>query len=327
MPTQMKSPSLERDTVDSDPVTGVSTVETQATDRDARDVGWDDVTQLLWARKLSFILVITCAILLAFVYLRSKPQYFEATTILTSASSASQSERSGLAQLQDMFAGRTSGNRLGEFATLVTSKTIATIMEEKNHLIKERLSGTPQGFIDTTIRWTVGQARMLAGREPERTPVIEDLTNYIISKIDISMDQAGMLMITARDNDPQFCAWLVNTLVLETDTYMKRIDRLAVEANLTAMESLIQSLQKTSQREFAVAIMEDMLNRLVLTNSDALYVVKALEPATVPLVPAGPRISITLAVSIVLGMAVWLIYVLVYLLARRIGGLVRTKAG
>jgi uncharacterized protein involved in exopolysaccharide biosynthesis len=261
-------------------------------------------------------------LLLALVYLAATPARYTATMILGAAQkSESQSlsqSLSGLALPSFLNLGSLGQNtQFTEFRYKALGVAVSRRLDERygvtRKLFPDQWDPAKQSWKPPSgvTHWAARFLRQLVGRPPWLAPSEQAVSEYLRSKVKFSqLEQTGLWRLSYADRNARFARELLTQIVDETDSEIRREDKVQLSAIEKALNAELERVVATDQRQALIAALLSTKRQLVLIDTAPHYAAKIVDAASTPDAPNSPGIGGTLLLGLVAGLAAGFMIVL-----------------
>jgi predicted RNA-binding protein YlxR (DUF448 family) len=171
-----------------------------------------------------------------------------------------------------------------------------------NRWDKEKQAWLPPTGLKASVQKTL---RRLIGRPAWVSPSITDLEQYIKKSIIVEpMDTKALFKMKIRTDDPQTGYWLLNGVFNAAQSVFKEAEITKQQGRADYVLDVLQTVTDINQRRSLISILDSLQMQLVIANTKEPIALDILQSASIPDVPVGPRLGMTLVLSIILGMFV-----------------------
>ena len=256
--------------------------------KDEVELSLSDILSMLKKYKVLLILVTSFFSISSIFYSLSLDKYYNASVLMTPAQGVSDSSQ-GLTGLLTGFSSSNSfGNQLSETEALAVLKSrsfLETFISSKG-LMKELFY---KDFDTESGNWI-----------SEEIPTLKDGYELLGDSMDIDLDR-GLINLTIQSHDPQFSAFLTNSLIQEINDHLREESIQDSNKSISYLEKEIKKTSLSSSKEMLYGLIEQQIQSAMIANTQEDYVFRVLDPAVAPINPSGPNRRFIVTISTIFG--------------------------
>ena len=234
--------------------------------------------------------------------LRGFSPVYEATMIVAPGGGSQQSGAAGALSTVTRTLGiqiavpQSEATSFDRLRLLVGSPQFVAFLDEKYSIIRRTFAGS---WDDTLKVWTKPTGRRFEIEQRVnaalhlptwREPSLESFASYLKSSVTFVRDpeQPMFFTITYRNVDRDFAAWLLQTVYLEGDNYLRNQDRLKTEERIGYIVGQLASVQNIEFRVMFQSMLAEQERNLMLLSASAPYAADIAQPVYVSAQPTAP---------------------------------------
>ncbi len=284
---------------------------------DGEFVSLGDMFGYLWRGRWTIVAAtLGLAAVAVVASLLVEEKYNASTLIMPVSEDAGAGGMGGLGALASQFGGLASlagisipgGERKAEYVAILQSEALtARFIEEKNLL--------PVLFAD---KWDPVTHDWKAGDSAKKQPTLWQAKQFFKKKVRrFSTDtQSGLSTLTISWADPVLAAKWANDLVAMANDYIREKTIRQSERNVEYLTGQLVKTDKVAVQNSISSLLENEFKKIMLSQGNAEYAFRVIDPASIPEKPAFPKPFIWTLLGCVAGFLISCVVVLVRAIAR-----------
>lgn len=264
----------------------------------------EDLCKIVWDRKIFIIVFGLLFAVGSVIYALSKPNLYEAKTILASADSGSGVSRisgqlGGIASLAgiNLSAGESSKDTIA--IELLTSWGFIEEFIERNKIKPEvyavvewnkeqdKLVYDVDMYDAETKKWAPNKKGI---GKPTAEPTSWELYEAFLQMITITQNKdTGLIELAVEHYSPVLASKWAQLLVIDINNHMRRKDVEEAEKSIAFLKKQLSETSISDVQNMFFQIMEDQIKTLMLASVNDEYVLKTISPAKVPEIKSRPK--------------------------------------
>lgn len=282
---------------------------------------WNEI----WRRKLFIILFTMLFSAGSIVYALSIPNVYQASALLTSASSSGagglnrlEGQFGGLASLAGINLGGGGNDKTGLALEVLQSRVFIEQFIEKNDLSVPLMAaeswdaGTGELIIDTDL-YDVNEREWIqksGDSRPSSWDVFKRFKEILAVDLD---DKSGMVNISIEFISPELAKKWITLLVADLNVTMQEKDKKEAQDSIDYLTTKLSQTKLTDMRGVFYQLIEEQTKTIMLAEVSDEYILKTVDPSNVPDEKSGPaRAMIVVMISMLGGMLSTLIVLGLY---------------
>ncbi len=289
-----------------------------------REIDLLELWRVLWANKVIIIVIGTVFAVSSVFYALSKPDVYQATTLLSPASSKTGSaglagQFGGLASLAGINIGGNSSDRTGLALEVIYSRHFLETFIEKHKLLVPLMAATEWDkstnkltlnadvYDSTTQQWLINSDNGESFR-PSLWQAVKQFREILVIDTD---KESGMVTITIDFFSPklatQWLAWLVDDI----NATMREKDNQEAKNSIEFLTAKLEQTKLADMQQVFYDLIEEQTKTLMLSEVSSEYVLKTVDPANAPEERSSPKRSVIVVIGTMLGGMLAIIIVLI----------------
>lgn len=269
--------------------------------------------------KKILLIAICIGVILGVLYLRFTAPYYEVSMLVAPKQNSLLSGTEQGNSLGTLLLGKGHGNeKFEQFTEMLSSRVVAETLNTKEnalqHIFADRWDKENKTWLAPTgFKASVQKLLRLAiGRPAWTAPSLNDLELYLKNNIVLeTVTPKTLYEIKIRTNDPKTGYWLLNGVFNAAQSVFKEAEITKQQGRADYVLSVLQTATDINQRRSLTSILDSLQMQLVIANSKEPIAMDVLQRPSIPELPLGPRLGMTLVIGTVLGSFVGFALVLV----------------
>lgn len=278
----------------------------------------------LWAHKWSGFVFVVVFVALAIFYLHNSTYRYSASLTLTPADqsgSGGSKAAGGLSSLGSLVGLNLSGGQGSAFALYSEAITSSPVAEELSrdpvimHEIFKPL------WDAKTNRWAIKQpsefrkgVKSLLGmpNRPWMPPTAADLQQYIEQNVKVDEDlKKNLVKLIYKYEDPKFAAYFLQALNTKSDAFLRARSLARSSIYVQYLDRRLREVQVAEYRQALSEALGAYEKTVMMASSRASFAADPFGEVQVSVGPTSPNPKMVLVLSVVMGLAFWIFYVLI----------------
>ena len=131
-------------------------------------------------------------------------------------------------------------------------------------------------------------------------PNLQDAFETILASLDFQ-DEKGLVYVSFESTDKEIVASLLNQMIFYLNSYTRKRAIINGEKNIAYLENEIRNNKLQSTNLAFNSIIEEQIQRNMITNGKEEYAFKVIDPARTPRYPSGPNRKLIVLIGFLLG--------------------------
>lgn len=271
---------------------------------------------IIWNGKLLISLVVIICLMCSIFYLRGEEQKHSVTIVYKQVSEAGSTKSfgnlGGLASLAGVSLPSSSNSDFDAFIHLMTSEEVAEIIYQNTKLMKKIYIGefdevsnvfkVPTSSFLGSLKKNIKSFMTGTDIEVYRPPGSRRLTLTLKNSFTTSVDKnTGFLILSANTSRPDTLIELMENAISVSDILLKNRYIKNSSQSLNFYQQKIVRAKSREHREVLAKLIGEEEKKLMLASRSENFVVEPISRAEISLYPTSPKVSLVLALSIIMG--------------------------
>lgn len=280
-------------------------------DRNSKEIDFSEFMYLLKKKKISFFIVSVLVGIVASVLTLKMPNIYRSEIVLAPALADAgikvPGQLGGLAALAGVNLNSGSDSKV-EYAieVLKSKKFLSTFIEKHNLLVPIMASNgydeaSRQVTFDPAIYDESNKKWVRKVKKPyEQTPTVLEASIVFVKKIGISQDKTtGIYRITLDTHSPEDSKKWLEMLIHGLNEEIRLRDISGSTDSIDFLQKEVQKATNSEMRAMLYSLIEEQYKTLTIAKIKKEYILKTVDPATVPFSKESPKRSLIVVISLI----------------------------
>jgi len=257
-----------------------------------------ELYSLIFKNKISIGLITVFFSLSSVFYSLSLDKYYSASLLMMPAENSAQPQGmtgllSGFVSGQSVFGGT---NNIKEALAILQSRIFVESFISREELMPKLF---PKDFDENTTSWN-----------SDEIPTLKDGYQLITDSLKINIDDT-LIRITLVIHDPELAADIVNSMTKAVNNHIRQESIEESQRSIFFLETEINKTNLATSIAMLYRLIEQQTQTIMMANTREDYAFKVIDPARVPISPAGPNRRVIVIISTLIGFIVSIFITLV----------------
>lgn len=297
--------------------------------RDNEEIDLSELMRAIWAGKHIIIITVIVFTISSIIYVLNLPNIYKSEVTLAPAGESSglnlPGQLGGLAALAGVNLGSKGGDKSSLALEILKSKEFLGQFIQENDLFisimaaegwdraSDKLIIDQDDYNESTKQW-VREVKEPFKPKPSILETIEEFEkNYSVSQDKVS----GMVKISFEHYSPYIAKKITENIVNAINENMRKRDLIEAEKSINYLNKKINETNLTEAKEMLFSLIEEQTKTVMLANVRGEYVFKTIDPAVIAEKKERPMRALIVALFVILGFMLSVIYVFVSYLSNR----------
>ena len=260
-------------------------------------------------KLLIFLISLACS-LLAVGYALSLKNIYRSEAMVTTVSMVQQSGGfssglSGLASIAGLSIGSSNADKVAYAIETIKSRPFVEKLDLEHDLKKYLLAVDNYDFSSNTLSYDINVFDPDTNNWISKTPNLSDLLVVYRNSLKISRDkQTGLIRLTFDHISPVISQKMLQIIIKELNLFMQMKDRKESENSVNYLKVQLLEPESNSIKNSLNQILQNQLNKLVLSNIRDDYFFEIIEPPFLPDYKNRPNRAVICIFGFILGLII-----------------------
>lgn len=294
--------------------------------RQAEHSDEDILWRILWAKKITIVIISFLFAVASIFYALSKPDIYRASSILAPASSESAgglsglaSQFGGIASMAGINLGGGDGDKTALALEIIRSRSFIERFIAKHELLVPLIAAEKWDMSSDTLILNdeiynkKNQQWIRKVKAPKKTiPSYWEAYQEFLELLTISQDEkTSMITIAIEFYSPELAKQWLSWLISDINEFMGAQDKQEAEASIEYLSQQLLSIKVASMEAVFYQLIEEQTKNMMLAHVKNEYVLKTIDPAQVPEIKAKPKRALIVVIGTLLGCLLSVLLILV----------------